>query len=68
MYRNLNKVYDPESRKRWRTDYIGIAMQYAGSYKPKPKREEFDRLRNMTLDQIVDLIYKEDQEQLSKKQ
>ena len=46
----------PEMKKRWRTDAIGIALQFAGAYRPKVKRKDFEIIENKTLNEIIEIL------------
>lgn len=43
--------------RKWRTDVYGIAIQYGGK-KLGIKKSDFDKLKKMTVEEIVDLVVK----------
>jgi len=43
---------DVDMQIKWRTDCIGVALQYSGKYL-KLKRNDFDLIRNLTIDEII---------------
>lgn len=49
-----------EDNTNWKTDAYGIARQYGGSF--GVKKEDFDMIKNMTIDEIVQKITQEDNE------
>ena len=40
-------------KKKWRTDLIGIALQYGGAYRPKLKRADFEEMQKLPLEQVI---------------
>lgn len=49
---------NPEMRKKWRTDVIGIARQYGGKKIP---REVFEEVMDMKLGDIINIILEKDE-------
>jgi hypothetical protein len=36
-----------------RTDVIGVALQYGGAIRPKVKREDFEVIKKMTVEELI---------------
>ena len=54
LYTALNMAMsEPEDMKgSWKTDVYGIALQY----RPQLKREDFDIIKGMTIEEIVKIL------------
>jgi hypothetical protein len=58
VYTALNMAMSEpaDMRKEWRTDVYGVAMQY----RPQLRREDFDLIKGMTLEEIMKILLEEE--------